>query len=40
MAYYSRTACKLLFADANKAAMKIQSDLNIGIVTTQPKGLF
>lgn len=40
MAYCSRSACKLLFADVNKTAMKIQSDLKHGMVTSQPKGLF
>lgn len=40
MAYCMRSACKLLFADVNKTAMKIQSDLKPGMVTSQPKGLF
>lgn len=40
MSYCSRRACKVLFADVNKTAMKIQSDLKLAIVTSQPKGLF
>lgn len=40
MAYCRRSACKLFFAEVNKTTMKIQSDPKLGIVTSQPKGLF
>lgn len=34
VAYCNRSACKLLFADVNKTAMKIQSDLKLGIIAS------
>jgi len=44
VAYCNRSVSKLLFADVNKTAMKVQSDLNqsdlkLGIITSQSKGL-